>query len=213
MEALQRSSTDFLQRASASTLPGYSESLARLGQATSGSSATSWMDDRTRSWAPPPPSTLIPDLDPLARSAFPLDPSSKRGDAPFPSVTVPPPAPDRFDMSPYMSSSHLNAAASSFSKSLPPSVTTPKHLEDAYRQSIAAADYRALTHPPMSDMYSRMSMNPPLGLDKYYPYPRPSDAMYRSSQLGANPFMAPTSAPSQSPCHLLLQTGSTCRRT
>ena len=198
LEALQRSSSDFLQRASASTLPGYSESLARLGQAASSGSA-SWMEDRSRSWAPPPPSTLIPDLDPIARSAFPLDSAAKRGDAGFGSAAVAPAATDRFDVPPYMSGSHLNVSSSNFSKSLPPSVNPPKHLEDAYRQSIAAADYRALTHAPMGDMYSRMGMNPTLALDKYYPYPRPTDAMYRSAQLGANPFIAPTTAASQFP--------------
>ena len=79
----------------------------------------------------------------------------------------------------YMGSGHhfnpaAAAASANYSKSLAPSVNPQKQLEEAYRLS----DYRSLSHAtPMTDMYSRMAMNPALGLDKYYPYSRATEAM------------------------------------
>ena len=225
LQALQRSSADFLQRASAGGLagmnyPSVTESLARLSQT---SSQQPWIghDERSRgaaagtsAWPQAAPIVLPQELDSsssLNRNPFSasrpelssLEAASKRADSAFPGVTQPAGgASDRYDMaSAYMGSGHhfnpaAAAASANYSKSLAPSVNPQKQLEEAYRLS----DYRSLSHAtPMTDMYSRMAMNPALGLDKYYPYSRATEAMYRAPQLGSNPFMPSTSTAPQMP--------------
>ena len=217
LQALQRSSADFLQRASATGLPGMnypsvSESLARLSQTTTQQPwISSHAEERSKPWAQASPILMAPDLEtasPLNRNPFSstrsefsgLETAAKRPDSTFPPVTpqTVPSATERYDVaSAYMGSAgHFNPT-SNYSKSLTPTVgPDPKQLEDAYRHSAAhMGDYRSLSQGPphVTEMYSRMGMNPPLGLDKYYPYSR--DAVYRSQHIGstANPFMPPVS--------------------
>ena len=194
--------------------PSVTESLARLSQATS---QQSWIghDDRSRPWAQASPILMLPEIDTagsLNRHPFfasrpdlgSLESASKRPESAFPGApqTVPS-ATDRYEVaSAYMGSGHFNPAAapSNYSKSM--SSNPQKQLDEAYRHSAAAMnDYRSLSHAPpsMTDMYSRMGMNPALGLDKYYPYSRASatEAMYRSQQLGLHPFMPQTSTNAQ----------------
>lgn len=216
LQALQRSSADFLQRASATGLPGVNypsvtESLARLSQTTT---QQPWIshDERPRPWAQASPILMPSELDgtsSLNRNPFSstrpeyssLDSASKRAESAFP--TVPSQsvasASERYDVaSAYMGGTGPFTPGSNYSKSLP--AAPSKQLEEAYRHSAAAShmsDYRSLSQgppPSMTDMYSRMGMNPALGLDKYYGYSR--DAVYRSQHIGSapNPFMPQTSS-------------------
>ena len=125
-----------------------------------------------------------------------------------PESTFPIPQPNTVGADPYSSMTNayigraFNPAAavapSNYMMNMSSSMSsTQKQLEEAYRQSAVAAaahiaDYRSLApQAAVPDIYSRMGVNPTLGLDKYY-YSR-REQMYRSQAIAAtpNPFLAP----------------------
>ena len=175
------------------------------------------VDDRSHPWAQPSPMLMATDLT-AARNPFSasssaesFDPSvasrqlSKRAVPGEPSFPMPQPnavATDPYSMtSAYMGRAFNPAAAvppSNYMMNMSSSMSsTQKQFEEAYRQSAVAAaahiaDYRSLApQAAIPDIYSRMGVNPALGLDKYY-YSR-REQMYRTQAIAGapNPFLTP----------------------
>ena len=132
----------------------------------------------------PEPSFPIPQPNIAATDPYSSMTSAYMGRAFNPAAAVPP-------------SNYMMNMSSSMS-------STQKQFEEAYRQSAVAAaahiaDYRSLApQATMPDIYSRMGVNPALGLDKYY-YSR-REQMYRTQAIGAtpNPFLTPPSSQTNS---------------
>ena len=128
----------------------------------------------------------------VPESTFPIPQAPAGGPDPYGGMT-----------SAYMGRAFNPAASSNYMMNMSSSMSTQKQFEEAYRQSAAAAahiaDYRGLgPQAAVPDIYSRMAVNPALGLDKYY-Y-RQREQMYRTQQaIGAasNPFLAPPPPPPQ----------------
>ena len=212
----------------AANYPGVSESLAAaINPAINPQHAQAhWgVDDRApHPWTQPSPMLMASDpRNPFAagsgadRAAAELnfDPGvasrqlSKRSvpESTFPIPQAPAGGPDPYGgmTSAYMGRAFNPAASSNYMMNMSSSMSsTQKQFEEAYRQSAVAAaahiaDYRGLgPQAAVPDIYSRMAVNPALGLDKYY-Y-RQREQMYRTQQaIGAasNPFLAPPPPPPQ----------------